>query len=192
MMVKDILLQLIYIKFAVKIMLIHCTCMGKNNAVGEVFTSTYLLKNLLSKELRFIDALKAYVNEVEEQAINVRQYSKTVYSHGKLNKNKEEHNEINPLNAFGLIKRTSLDFIYNLKPILYRKHLLNHHQKIYDHTSTMPSVNEYHETCLNIALLQRTYNLNISDLTEGKLTSNDMLEASQIYQSSLAKQTSQA
>ena len=185
MMVKDILLQLIYIKFAVKIMLIHCIWMGTNNAVGEVFTSTYLLKNLLSKELRFIDALKTYVNEVEEQAKNVRQYSKTVYSHGKLNKDKREHNpDINPLNAFGLIKRTSLDFIYNLKPILHRKHLLTHHQEIYDHTSTMPSVNEYHETCLNIALLQRTYNLNISDLTEGKLTAKNMLELSQIYQSS--------
>ena len=88
-------------------MLIHCIWMGTNNAVGEVFTSTHLLKNLLIKELHFIDALKTYVNEVEEQAKNVRQYSKTVYSHGKLNKNKIEHNDINPLNAFGLIKRTS-------------------------------------------------------------------------------------
>ena len=69
MMVKDLLLQLIYIKFAVKIMFIHCICMGTNNAVGEVFTSTYLLKNLLSKELSLIDALKSYVNELEEQAV---------------------------------------------------------------------------------------------------------------------------
>ena len=154
-------------------MLIHCICMGTNNAVGEVFTSTYLLKNLLSKELRFIDASKTYVNEVEEQAIKVRQYAKTVHSHGKRHKSKKEHNDINPLNAFGLIKRTSLDFIYNLKPILYRKHLFNHHQKIYEHTSTMPSVNEYHETCLNIALLQRTYNLNISDLMNGAVKLKD-------------------
>ena len=72
MMVKDLLLQLIYIKFAVKIMFIHCICMGTNNAAGEVFTSTYLLKNLLSKELSLIDALKTYVSEVEEQAIKVR------------------------------------------------------------------------------------------------------------------------
>ena len=93
--------------------------MGTNNAVSEVFTSTYLLKNLLSKELRFIDALKTYVNEVEEQVKNVRQYSKMIYFHGKLNKDKKEYNpDINPLNAFGLIKRRCLDFIDNLIRIL--------------------------------------------------------------------------
>ena len=85
----------------------------------------------------------------------------------------------NPLNTFGLMKRTTYDLNNLLQRLKKNKSVqdLRIHSKIKklidDIFVKFPSMEDFYESCLSIALIQEAYNLNITDLMNGLVRVKD-------------------
>jgi len=141
----------------------------------EVQTSTFLLQNLVNKEVNFVKKLYKYIQEVSKQSNQVRKIRNTIDSNHSL-RNSSNTYVSNPLNAFGLIKRTGYNLRNNLQSVLYRNKFGDLKRQIFNSTITFPGLKDYNETCLNFALLQTTYNLDINELQKGSLMNAEKYE----------------
>ena len=133
----------------------------------DIQTSTFLLQRLLEDDLEFIDDLNNYVAALEHHAKQVREYINELYSNHDPGDDLEKYVS-NPLNAFGVIKRTSYDLINNLLTILNNQTWKELEEKlINDSSAKFPTMKDYYETCSSTALIQEAYNLSIPELIHG-------------------------
>ena len=112
--------------------------------ISEKHTSAHLVQHLLAEELTFLTHLQKYTEELEERLKRVRSYQKHVYSKIQIGTDFEQYVG-NPLNAFGVIKRTSYDFINKFLPIINNDvlHDLEDIMNKYKDTK-FPNIVDYH------------------------------------------------
>ena len=149
----------------------------------NIHTSIYSLEKLLKAELEFKQFLDKYVSEQNHTENFVTHFIKEHYKYYDPGIDHMEYVS-NPLNAFGLVKRTSFDLknlyqdIKNPKKIKTKAELKlynNVKNLINNFTTKFPSSADFHETCISLALIQETYDLNIQDLRKGVIQMKDNL-----------------
>ena len=133
----------------------------------DIHTSIHSLELLVKDEREILNDLDKYVEALEDHAKQVQEYIDAHYSNFDPGDDVETYVS-NPLNAFGVVKRTSYDYINTLLPILNNQTLVDLHEKLINISSNkIPTINDYYESCSSMALIQEAYNLNITDLING-------------------------
>ena len=92
------------------------------DGMTDIQSSVFSLEQLLKDELEFIKDLDNYIESLDFQAKQVREYLDEHYSNYNPGDDLEAYVS-NPLNAFALMKRTSYDFFNTLLPIIDNKTL---------------------------------------------------------------------
>lgn len=135
---------------------------------AEVYTAISDMEHLLDTHKRIIDDLDHYIHK-EEIRLDFLKTKVALY--------KEEHEKAmedipnylgNPINAFTLIKRLTLD-LDNIERVIntgtdYMKNVTAVHKD-----AAYPSVEDMTGTVEALIRLQDTYNLNVKELSDGKL-----------------------
>ena len=143
----------------------------------NIHSSIYSLENLLRHEMEFKQHLDGYIEECSNNSNIVIDFIKTYYSNYDPGHDLKEYVS-NPLNAFGLIKRTSYDLKNFLLRIESHKNIKTRSElKLYskvknlinDFFTKFPSIEDFNESCTSLALDKDVYNLNIADLMNGTI-----------------------
>ena len=153
----------------------------RKTEMTNIHSSIYSLEKLLNDELEFKQFLEKYVSERNHTENLVTHF---INEHYKNYDPGIDHMEYvsNPLNAFGLVKRTSFDLknlyqdIKNPKNIKTKAELKlynNVKNLINTFTQKFPSTDDFHETCISLALIQETYDLSIQELSTGIIRMKD-------------------
>ena len=141
----------------------------------NLHSSIYSLEILLKDEIEFIKRFEKYVSEQNDTSSMVKVFMNDYYSNYHPGVNLRSHVS-NPLNAFALVKRTSYVLDKFLRQIKSNKKVntlseLKLNNKIKDlvvnFSPVFPSIEDFDEVCISIALLQETYSLNVTDLMRG-------------------------
>ena len=157
------------------LLLIYFCGISGNAEMTNVHSSIFSLENLLRDEIEFIKHLDKYVSEHNDTSSMVKVFMNDHYSNYDPGINLRLHVS-NPLNAFALVKRTSHEFPKLLRQIRSNKKVktsseLKFHNKVKDlavnFSPLFPSIEDFDEVCISIALLQETYRLNVTDLMRG-------------------------
>ena len=163
------------------ISLIHfyvCYC---NSQMTNIQSSIASLKNLLKHEIEFKQHLDNYITGHNHTSNVVKDFIDECYSNYDPGDDHSLHVS-NPLNAFGLVKRTSYDLsnlLLNIKRCkkintMSELKLYNKVKKlINDFTPNFPSVHDFYESCISISLVQDVYSLSINDLMSGIIRVKD-------------------
>ncbi|XP_026732726.1 prolyl 4-hydroxylase subunit alpha-1-like [Trichoplusia ni] len=135
---------------------------------AELFTAIAEVEHLLETHKRIIDDLDHYIDKEERRLATLKRH---------LNIYKTEHERAmedipnylgNPINAFTLIKRltTDLDHIESSIKIgtEYIKNITMNHEDV-----KYPALEDLTGAAQALTRLQKTYNLDVKDLAEGKL-----------------------
>ena len=147
----------------------------------NIHTSIYSLEKLLKDESEFIQLLDKYVSQRNHTENFVTRFIKEHYKNYDPGIDYMEYVS-NPLNAFGLVKRTSFDLknlhqnIKNPKKIKTKAELKlcnNVKNLVNTFTPKFPSAEDFHETCISLALIQETYDLSIQELRTGIIRMKD-------------------
>ena len=154
------------------VMLYFNFCNGK---MTDIHASTHSLQKLLRSEIEFKNRLDEFMSNHKNASIIVKDFLDQSYSNYNTGLNLYYANDYlsNPLNAFGLMKRTTFDFKNLLRRTKKNKFFqdLRIHSKIKklvdDISEKFPSMEDFYESCFSIALIQDAYNLNITDLMNG-------------------------
>ena len=139
----------------------------------DIHSSIYSLEKLLKDEIEFKQLLKTYISKETMSTENIIE---------KFFDSEENDNVSNFLNAFNLIDRTThvLDNFNQHTKI--RKNIKSKGElKFYNRVKNLinkfitkfPSLDDFHETCISMALIQETYMLNITDLIKGIIRVKD-------------------
>ena len=146
-----------------------------NAEMTNVHSSIYSLEILLRDEIVFIKRLDKYVSEHNDTSSIVKVFMNDHYTNHDPGVNLRSHVS-NPLNAFALVKRTSYELNKLLRQIKSNKKVntsseLKLNNKVKDlavnFSPVFPSIEDFDEVCISIALLQETYRLNVTDLMRG-------------------------
>ena len=168
-------------EFKYLLLLIHfyvCSC---NSEMTNIQSSIASLENLLRHEIEFKQHLESYIVEHNHTSNAVKDFIDECYSNYDPGDDPNVYVS-NPLNAFGLVKRTSYDLNNLLLSIKRRKKintlselkLYNKVKKlINDFSPNFPSTQDFYESCISISLVHEVYNLNIHDLMNGKIRVKD-------------------
>lgn len=141
-------------------------------ARADIFSATSHLQNLMYLERHLIMSLGKYVSGMEQKLTKIKRY----IDHWEATAGREEfvgtysEDEIigNPLQAFQLVKRLTIDWRTISK--LFEKDSWNEVKKITaDYQSIMPKDDDLHGAALAIVRLQDTYNLTEIELAAGKI-----------------------
>ena len=164
-------------KFNLVRLIIHfcfCCC---NSQMTNIHASIYSLENLLRHEIEFKQHLDGYIAECNNNSNIVIDFIKTYYSNYDPGHDLKEYVS-NPLNAFGLIKRTSYDLNNFLLRITSHKYIKTRSElKLYskvkklinDFCTKFPSIEDFNESCTSLDLVKEVYNLKIEDLMNGTI-----------------------
>ena len=143
-----------------------------NCKMTDIHTSSHSLQKLMRSEIEFKDRLYEFMRNHNNTSILAKDFIDRSYSNYSTGLNLNDYLS-NPLNTFGLMKRTTYD-LNNLLHRLKKNKLvqdLRIHSKIKksidDITVKFPSMEDFYESCLSIALIQDAYNLDITDLMNG-------------------------
>ena len=142
---------------------------------GDIFSSTSHLKNLMYLERHLISAMNDYIENLEEGLIEIKTYINDFMNSAGQPKYQGTYSDnliSNPLQAFHLIKRFAVQF----RKINEKMHMANWSQiksyiNEYDHL--LPTNEDLNGAALSLIRLQDTYNLNYTDLINGKLLDVD-------------------
>lgn len=139
---------------------------------GDIFSSTSHLQNLMYLERHLIMSLGQYVASMEQKLGKIRGYidhwESTAGRNEFVGTYSEEEIVGNPLQAFQLVKRLTIDW----KGIteLFKQDTWNDVQRLtQDYKAIMPSDDDLHGAALAIVRLQDTYNLTETELAMGKI-----------------------
>lgn len=139
---------------------------------ADIFSSTSHLQNLMYLERHLIMSLGQYVANMEQKLSKIRRYidhwESTAGRDEFVGTYSEEDIVGNPLQAFQLVKRLTIDW----KSIsdLFKHDQWNEVQRLtQDYKSIMPSDDDLHGAALAIVRLQDTYNLTETELAMGKI-----------------------
>ena len=147
----------------------------------NLHTSIYSLEKLLKDEVEFKQLLDKYISERIHTENFVTNFSKEHYKNYDPGIDHMEYVS-NPLNAFGLVKRLSFDLNNLYQDIKNPKKIkTNAELKLYNNvknlintfTPKFPSAEDFHETCISLALIQETYDLSIQELRTGIIRMKD-------------------
>ena len=157
------------------LLLIYFFVISGNAEMTNLHSSIYSLEILLRDEIEFIKRFEKYVSEQNDTSSMVKVFMNDLYSNYDPGVNLRSHVS-NPLNAFALVKRTSYVLDKFLRQIKSNKKVntlseLKLNNKIKDlvvnFSPVFPSIEDFDEVCISIALLQETYSLNVTDLMRG-------------------------
>ena len=157
------------------LLLYHLWGISGNAEMTNVHSSIYSLENLLRDEIEFIKCVNKYVSEHNDTSSMVKLFMNDHYLNYDPGVNLRSHVS-NPLNAFALVKRTSYELDKFLRQIKSNKKVntsseLKLNNKVKDlavnFSLVFPSMEDFDEVCISIALLQETYSLNVTDLMRG-------------------------
>ena len=143
-----------------------------NSKMTDIHTSSLSLQKLMRSEIEFKNRLDELICDHNNASIVVKDFFDQSYSNYNTNINLNDYLS-NPLNAFGLMKRTTYDLNELLRRLKNKKSVqeLKIHSKIKklidDNSVNFPSMEDFYESCFGIALIQGAYNLNITDLMNG-------------------------
>ena len=149
-----------------------------NSKMTDIHTSSHSLQKLMRSEIEFKDQLYEFMNSYNNTSIVVKNFIDQSYSNCNTGLNLNDYLS-NPLNTFGLMKRTTYDLNNLLQRLKKNKSVqdLRIHSKIKklidDIFVKFPSMEDFYESCLSIALIQEAYNLNITDLMNGLVRVKD-------------------
>ena len=162
--------------FGLILLLLFTICVQcYDERMTDIQSSVFSLEQLLKDELELKEDLDNYIDTLDFSAKQVREYLDDLYASFDPGDDLEAYVS-NPLNAFALVKRTSVDFINRLLPILDNHDLSDLQAKLSnDSNSKFPTFQDYYESCISMALIQETYGLNITDLCNGviRIVDND-------------------
>ena len=119
--------------------------------------STHQLKYLLEKELKFVEDLRLYHEFLREEITRVETFLHTTYSEDFKTENFKNLEEYvsHPINAYGIIKRTNLGNIGNLK--LDSNSVCDTVESLKNFTKISPTHNDHFTAASSLALLQVSY-----------------------------------
>ena len=143
-----------------------------NSKMTDIHTSSHSLQKLMRSEIDFKDRLYEFMSNHNNTSIVVKDFIDQSYSNYSTGLNLNDYLS-NPLNTFGLMKRTTYDLNNLLQRLRKNKSVqdLRIHSKIKklidDSFLKFPSMEDFYESCLSIALIQEAYNLDIADLMNG-------------------------
>ena len=146
-----------------------------NSKMTDIHTSTHSLQILMRSEIEFKDRLDGLMSNHNNVSLIVKDFVDQSYSNYNTGLNLYDAKDYlsNPLNAFGLMKRTTYDFNNMLRRIKKNESVQESraHSKIKklidDISVRFPTMEDFYESCFSIVLIQDAYNLNITDLMNG-------------------------
>ena len=116
--------------------------------------STYQLRHLLEKELKFVEDLRLYHEFLKEEITRVETFLNATYSENFKTENFKNLEEYvsHPINAYGIIKRTNQGNIGNLK--LDSNSICDTLDSLKNFTKISPTANDHFTAASSLALLQ--------------------------------------
>ncbi|KAG9510427.1 Prolyl 4-hydroxylase subunit alpha-1 [Fragariocoptes setiger] len=137
---------------------------------GDIFSSTSHLQNLMYLERHLIMSLGKYVVNMEQKLSKIRRYiegweatagrDEFVGTYG------EEEIIGNPLQAFQLVKRLTIDW-RGINELFKQDQWQEVRKLTHDYKAIMPTDDDLHGAALAIVRLQDTYNLTNTELANG-------------------------
>lgn len=139
---------------------------------GDIFSSTSHLQNLMYLERHLIMSLGQYVANMEQKLSKIRRYidhwESTAGRDEFVGTYSEEEIVGNPLQAFQLVKRLTIDW-KSISELFKQDNWQEVQRLTQDYKSIMPSDDDLHGAALAIIRLQDTYNLTETELAIGKI-----------------------
>ncbi|KAL7728698.1 hypothetical protein ACLKA6_004074 [Drosophila palustris] len=131
-------------------------------------TSVAGMEKLLQLEVKFLEGLSEYANELEKRLSVVRGALTQMQAESEKAVNQTEYYLSSPLKAFSLIRRMHQDWIdwknYVDEPIGWA--LVAFMEK---HTAELPTKNDLQDACIAMQRLKDVYNLKVQDMARGLL-----------------------
>jgi len=138
----------------------------------DIFSSTWDLQRLLTRELEFSAGLESLAVTLEAQAKTIRDFIKKNYA-GFEPGDPEKHVS-HPLNSLALVKRTgSILRKSGVMEVLDSDEVKNKTKQLFDLTTTFPGEEDWMGGCNGVHLLQEYYNLNTSLMARGEIRMED-------------------
>ena len=135
---------------------------------SSIYSSIFQMQSLLQAEIEFLKYLRENHNTIEEEVGSstfLKEFMREYYDDGVFNppKNRDDLETYvsNPLNAFGVISRTS-----QLKAHLGGDKIP---EKFHNLTAIFPPQKDFIDSCSSIALIQESHDLVTRDLVQGKI-----------------------
>jgi hypothetical protein len=146
----------------------------KGNNLEYLMSSTFQLSKLFNSEVQFVAELKAYLTLLKDETTKISAFVDKNYGLFEEPKGIEDVEAYisHPVNAFGMIKRTSVAFIkgqLNFDPSSVIMSKMNTLKELSD---KFPTKKDYSMACHSLALLKETYDLQTSDLAIGLVRLN--------------------
>lgn len=157
--------------FKVIIILLLSLLYNSGYVVGDIFSSTSHLTNLMYLERHLINSMNDYIENLEEGLIEIKNYVNDFMSSAgqpQFSGTMSDKLISNPLQAFHLIKRFAVQFKkINEKMSSANWSKIEHYVEEYEHL--LPTADDLNGAALSLIRLQDTYGLNYTDLIQGQL-----------------------
>lgn len=133
--------------------------------------STFQMKEKLKQEINFLKELKFYLQLLKKEVTHVENFINNNYNDQdieNLDVDILEDYVSNPINAFGIIKRTHKESLkkLNLESSNSIINLQKANRSLMEFINDAPAVEDFYAATESIALIQESYNLNTSDLSK--------------------------
>ncbi|XP_055875548.1 prolyl 4-hydroxylase subunit alpha-1-like isoform X2 [Biomphalaria glabrata] len=136
---------------------------------AELFTSSAHLQTALYAERDIADLLKSYIQREEDRLSRIKQLAEDYEEHSKLALQNLDKYLGNPINAFLLIKRFTLDWDRDVIPVLVNNSWDSMYKEIEQVRSDLPSHEDLKGAASALMRLQDTYQLDTSKVAQGDL-----------------------
>ncbi len=138
-------------------------------------SSTHQLKSLITSEQEFLQNLRGYLKILKEETKAIEEYLDYEYKEftEDFTIDNPEDYIANPINAFGVVKRTSYSLDFKLDRLSRSAKISSAIDNLNKAIAVFPSTEEYTTAASSIALIQDFYNLTTDDLADGKIKFND-------------------
>ncbi|KAI8794049.1 prolyl 4-hydroxylase subunit alpha-1 isoform X1, partial [Biomphalaria glabrata] len=136
---------------------------------AELFTSSAHLQTALYAERDIADLLKSYIRREEDRLSRIKQLAEDYEDHSKLALQNLDKYLGNPINAFLLIKRFTLDWDRDVIPVLVNNSWDSMYKEIEQVRSDLPSHEDLKGAASALMRLQDTYQLDTSKVAQGDL-----------------------
>ncbi|XP_059177300.1 prolyl 4-hydroxylase subunit alpha-2-like isoform X2 [Physella acuta] len=149
--------------------IVLCLVQTPELASAELFTSNAHLQTALYAERDISSLLKLYVEKEEARISKIKQLAEDFDRHSKRALEDVDKYLGNPVNAFLLIKKFTLDWDRNVTPVLSNNTLDSLMEEIEQVKSDLPTFEDLKGAASALMRLQDTYHLDTSAVAHGEL-----------------------
>ncbi|XP_059177301.1 prolyl 4-hydroxylase subunit alpha-1-like isoform X3 [Physella acuta] len=163
--------------------IVLCLVQTPELASAELFTSNAHLQTALYAERDISSLLKLYVEKEEARISKIKQLAEDFDRHSKRALEDVDKYLGNPVNAFLLIKKFTLDWDRNVTPVLSNNTLDSLMEEIEQVKSDLPTFEDLKGAASALMRLQDTYHLDTSAVAHGELggVASPILSAAECY-----------